>query len=83
MRYMILFFLSLIFFSCSTKDEAFCKCLEYSKKLDSLSIDVQKNKNKKIIKEFQLVKNKKLKHCFPFKTLSGKELLEKKESCLK
>ena len=68
--------------SCGAKDEKFCKCLEVSETLNTLSNDaLTQEVTSKSAKEMKAMKAKKKKLCSDYEVMGGPEMLELKEAC--
>lgn len=81
MRYLfpLVLFLSV---ACSSKDQKMCDCLKVSEELNQLSSDVIDNgaTNDKA-KEIKKLYDKKDSLCVDFQSMSGPEMLKKKQAC--
>ncbi len=68
--------------SCGGKDEKFCKCLEVSETLNTMSNDaLTKEVSDKSAKEMKAIKAKKKELCADYEYMGGPEMLELKEAC--
>jgi hypothetical protein len=68
--------------SCGGKDEKFCKCLEVSETLNTMSNDaLTKEVSDKSAKEMKAIKAKKKELCSDYEYMGGPEMLELKEAC--
>ncbi len=68
--------------SCGGKDEKFCKCLEVSETLNTMSNDaLTKEVSDKSAKELKTIKAKKKELCADYEYMAGPEMLELKEAC--
>jgi hypothetical protein len=82
MKKMIFPVLAIILFSCSNKDEQFCKCLQAGEQLNEYSVkllegDVTQEKASKL-KE---LKSKQKEACKDYQTMKGDEMLKRKKEC--
>jgi hypothetical protein len=81
MKYLYLIAL-LFLFSCKSKDEKMCACLESGEKLNDFSSSILvKEISESDLKEMEKLKNDKKLKCKDYQTMSGEEMLKKKASC--
>jgi hypothetical protein len=77
-------FLLVILASCGGKDEKFCKCLEVSERLNTLSNDaLTQEVTPKSAKKMKAMKVKKKELCADYEVMAGPEMLELKAECTK
>ena len=68
--------------SCGGKDEKFCKCLEVSETLNTMSNDaLTKEVSDKSAKEMKAIKAKKKELCADYEYMAGPEMLKLKAAC--
>ncbi len=68
--------------ACSQKDEAFCKCLSESEKLNEKSQEIfNEGVNEANAKALKEIKEKQNKACADYKNMSGPDMLKRKEAC--
>lgn len=80
----ILFIVSLILFtvSCSSRDPKMCDCLEAGEKLNKQSEKIlSEGITAADAQKMMQLKEEKNKKCADFQTMSGEEMLKKKEGC--
>lgn len=71
-----------LLFSCSGKDEQFCKCLEAGDALNSYSVDLlEGDVDEKKANELKRLKEVKKEACADYQTMSGEEMLKRKNDC--
>lgn len=81
MKYTFIFSI-LLLFSCSSKDQKMCDCLASGDKLNKFSSSLlQKEITEKDAKELKKLKAEQTKKCVDFQTMSGEEMLKRKEGC--
>lgn len=75
-------FISLVLItSCSQKDEAFCNCISVADEFEKESAAIL-NGEKAVDEEvFRKLKHEKEMACKEYLTMSGEEMLKKKETC--
>jgi hypothetical protein len=70
--------------SCGGKDEQFCKCLEVSERLNTLSNDaLTQEVTPKSAKKMKAMKAKKKELCADYEVMGGPEMLKLKAACKK
>ena len=70
--------------SCGGKDEQFCKCLEVSETLNTLSNDaLTQEVTPKSAKKMKAMKAKKKELCADYEVMGGPEMLKLKAACKK
>lgn len=81
MKYTYLLFL-VSFLACESKDTKMCDCLKTSEKLNKVSSKLFMNDlSEKEMKEFQALKREKVKKCATYQTMSGEEMIKRKNEC--
>lgn len=76
------FVLLFVLFSCGSKDQQMCDCLEAGEKLNQLSAELlvsEVTPSQK--KEMEALKADKETKCADFQTMGGEEMLKKKAAC--
>jgi len=70
--------------SCGGRDEKFCKCLEVSENLNTLSNDaLTQEVTPKSAKQMKQMKAKKKELCADYEVMGGPEMLKLKAACAK
>lgn len=70
--------------SCGGKDEKFCKCLEVSENLNTLSNDaLTQEVTPKSAEKMKAMKTKKKELCADYEVMGGPEMLKLKAACTK
>lgn len=68
--------------SCSQKDPKMCVCLEAGEKLNSYNSQIlMQEKTPEKVSKLRALKKEKEQKCVDFQTMSGEEMLKKKEGC--
>lgn len=81
MKYVYLLFL-VSFLACESKDTKICDCLKASEKLNKASSKFFMNDfSEKEMKAFQKLKKEKIKKCADYQTMSGEEMIKRKNEC--
>lgn len=71
-----------LLFSCEQKDEKFCNCLSVGEELNDFSAELLlRDATLSDKKKMDKLKAAKKKACISFETMSGTEMLKKKEMC--
>lgn len=84
MKYILALLPVFLFIACNPKDEAFCKCLSESEKLNDKSQEIfQNGVNENNAKELKALKEKQSKACENYKNMNGPDMLKRKEACKK
>lgn len=74
--------LVLVAVSCSQKDPKMCACLEAGEKLNTYNAQIlMEEKTPERIAKLKTLKKDKEAKCIDFQTMSGEEMLAKKEGC--
>lgn len=72
----------LVMNACSSRDEAFCKCLKAGDELNTQSkkmlLDQSSSDERK---KFKQLRKQKEEACRPYRTMDGPTMLEKKKAC--
>jgi hypothetical protein len=72
----------LIFSSCDSKDEQFCKCMQAGEELNAFSSALfEEEVTAEKAEKLKVLKTKQKKECADYQTMKGEEMLQRKEKC--
>ncbi|MES2589317.1 MAG: hypothetical protein V4622_10070 [Bacteroidota bacterium] len=76
------FSITILLFSCVSKDTKMCDCLEAGEKLNDFSAKIlMKEVSQKEAQEMKKLKAEKAKKCADYQKMSGEEMLKRKAEC--